>query len=259
MLPYAHIEFHGLGSDSKHRALWARLALKRMICGVVGLILVLWPVLARPADRAELEEIIDEARLSFLHFVGDPALPWFRRLVQNARVVFIAPQVKSVSYLFGATWGTGVLLVRNSTTGEWSEPAFYSVMGPNVGFQVGALRSEVVAVATDDHATSKMLEGAFTLDLNTALGVGRMGGGVGGSLEMTTGSGFVSLATATGAYAGVALGATLVSRDDDANALYYGEAVALSDLQDGRVREWYSERLMRTVDKFTVKDQARSP
>ena len=76
---------------------------------------------------------------------------------------------------------------------------------------------------------------------------------------MTTGSGFVSLATATGAYAGVALGATLVSRDDDANALYYGEAVALSDLQDGRVREWYSERLMRTVDKFTVKDRARSP
>ena len=231
----------------------------RMLSGVVGLLMVLWPMMACSSDLTELEKIVDDARLSFARFVAHPDLTWFRERARNARAVFIAPRVKRASFLFGGHWGTGVLLVRDRATGQWSEPAFYTLVGPSFGLQVGALRSEIVALATDDHAAAEMMDGAFTLGINAALGAGRMGGGISGSLEVTSGTSFVSVATTTGLYAGIALGATLVLSKDGANALYYGQPVELSDLREGRVRQWYSERLMRAVANVTANGQELSP
>ena len=214
-------------------------------------LLSLCPAVGNAADLAELEEIVDEARLTFARFVKHPNLTWFQDRASRASAVFIAPRVTRASYLLGASWGTGVLLVRDPSTGRWSEPAFYSLTGASFGLQIGALTSEIVAVATNDRAAAEMLDGAFTLGVSGVVGIGRMGGGIGGSIETTSGTGVVTLSTTTGLFAGAAVGATLVLVRDGANELYYGQPVAPSDLNEGRVHQWYSERLMRTVSEAT--------
>jgi lipid-binding SYLF domain-containing protein len=220
-------------------------------------LLSLCPAVGNATDLAELEEIVDEARLTFARFIGDPNLTWFQDRTRNSSAVFIAPRVTRASYLLGASWGTGVLLVRDPSTGRWSEPAFYSLTGASFGLQIGALTSEIVAVATDDRAAAEMLDGAFTLGVSGVAGIGRMGGGMSGSLETTSGTGFVTVATTTGLFAGVAFGATLVLVRDGANELYYGQPVAPSDFIAGRAHRWYSERLMRTVSEATGKVRER--
>ena len=224
-------------------------------CSVV----CLWPSFCRANDLAELEEIIDESRLTFARFTGHPNMSWFRHRARNARAVFIASRVTKGSYFFGGTWGTGVLLVRDPSTGRWSEPAFYRLVGASFGLQIGALNSEIVALATDDDAATEMQDGAFILGVSGQVGVARTGGGISGSLDITSRTGYVTVSTSTGFFAGVAGGATLVLVRDSANELYYGQPVELSDLTAGRVRQWYSERLIRTVAAATAEEGVSQP
>lgn len=213
--------------------------------------LSLSPAVGHATDLAELEEIVDEARLTFARFVGHPNMTWFQERARGASAVFIAPRVTRAGYLLGASWGTGVLLVRDASTGRWSEPAFYSLTGASFGLQIGVLTSEIVAVATSDNAATEMRDGAFTLGVSGVVGIGRMGGGLSGSIETTSGTGFVTAATTTGLFAGAAVGATLVLVRDGANELYYGQPVAPSDFNERLVHQWYSERLMRTISEAT--------
>ena len=231
----------------------------RLLLLTTWFLLSLWPTVGSATELMDMEEIIDEARLTFARFTGHPSMTWFRERARNARAVFIAPRVSRASYLVGATWGTGVLLVWDPITGRWSEPAFYTLTGASFGLQIGALTSEIVALATDDQEAADMLDGAFTLGISGLIGIGRMGGGISGSLETTSGTGFVTVASASGLYAGVAVGGTLVLVRNGANELYYGQPVDLSDLKEGRVRQWYSERLMRAVTDTTAETREPSP
>lgn len=226
---------------------------------VMCLFLFLCPPVVSAAELAELEEIIDEARLTFARFTGHPSMTWFRERAQHAHAIFIAPRITRACYLFGGTWGTGVLLVRNPSTGQWSQPAFYRLTGASFGLQIGALNSEIVSLATDDQAAGEMQDGAFTLGLRGQVGFGRMGGGISRSLDMTSGTGYVTVGTASGVFAGIAAGATLVLVKNGANALYYGRPVELSDLLKSRVRNWYSDRLIQTVNNLTAEKGASQP
>jgi len=230
-----------------------------LLLTALWILLSLCPAAGHAADLTELEEIVDEARLTFARFAGHPNLTWFQDRTREASAVFIAPRVTRAGYLFGASWGTGVLLVRDPSTGRWSEPAFYSVTGASFGLQIGVLTSEIVAVATNSDAADEMLDGAFTLGVSGVVGIGRMGGGIGGSIETTSGTGVVTLSTTTGLFAGAAVGATLVLVRDGANELYYGQPVAPADLTEGRAHQWYSERLMRTISEATGEVRERSP
>ena len=219
----------------------------------------LWPSLGRAIDLAELEEVVDESRLTFARFIGHPSMSWFKDRARDAHAVFIAPRITRGGYLFGGTWGTGVLLVRDASTGQWSEPAFYRLVGASFGLQIGALHSDIVALATNDQAARDMQDGIFTLGFSGQVGVGRTGGGISRALNVTSGTGLVTVATTSGFFAGVAAGATLVLVMDSANELYYGHPVELEDLREGRVRQWYSERLIRTVAAATAEGVESRP
>lgn len=214
--------------------------------------LFLRPGVSSAADLAELEEVIDEARLTFARFTGHPDMAWFRDRARQASAIFIAPQVTRASYLFGASWGTGVLLVRDASTGRWSQPAFYRVAGASFGLQVGALHSEIMSLASDNQTAAEMLDGAFTLGISGMVGLGRMGGGLGRALEIKTGTGVTTVASTTGLFAGIAVAGTLVLVRDGANELYYGRPVEIDDVRESRVLQWYSDRLIRALTELAA-------
>lgn len=225
----------------------------------ICLLLSLWPGVGAAADLAELEALIDESRLTFARFTGHPDMAWFRERAARASAVFIAPRVTRASFLFGVSWGTGILLVRDSSTGRWSQPAFYRISGLSFGLQIGGLSSEIVALATDDRLADEMVDGAFTLGLRGTLGAGRYGGGFGGSLDLTSTTGFLTVESPTGLFAGVAAGASLVLVRDGANEQYFGRPVELEELRENRVRQWYSDRLVNTLSNLSANGQEAQP
>ena len=238
---------------------WFHLLGRRLLLTVVCLLLSLSPAIGGAADLEELEEIIDEARLTFARFTGHPKMAWFRERARSASAIFIAPDVTRIGYFFGAAWGTGVLLVRDASTGRWSEPAFYRLAGGSFGLQIGVLDSEIIALATDEQAAAEMHNGTFALGIGATLGAGQFGGGIKGSLETTTGAGVVTVSAPTGLFAGIAVGGAFVLVRDGANELYYGRPVELDDLRQGRTRQWYSERLVNAVTEVVSSARELSP
>lgn len=55
---------------------------------LVGLLLVLQPGPASAGDLFDLQELVDEARLTFARFVGHLGMTWLRDRVREARAVF---------------------------------------------------------------------------------------------------------------------------------------------------------------------------
>ena len=104
-----------------------------------------------------------------------------------------------------------------------------------------------------------MLAGTFSLGVGATLGLGRIGGGISQSLDTTSGSGFLAVANTTGLFAGVGFGATLAIVRDGANELYYEQPVELSEIREGGVRHWYSERLRRAIADVAATAQEQQP
>ncbi len=218
---------------------------------LVGILLALNPVTASADDLFDLQELVDDARLTFARFVMHPDMTSLRARVKEARAVFIAPAFVKAGYFVGGSLGKGVVLVRVEETGEWSDPAFYTITGVSVGLQIGAKRSEVVAVISSKVEIESLLSSRFMLSATTNLAVGPVGGGAGGSATPTLSADVISFARSDGAYAGLTLGGLVMLPDNDANTVYYGQPIKSADILTNPVgiHHWYSARLRATLRK----------
>jgi lipid-binding SYLF domain-containing protein len=57
-------------------------------------------------DLSDLQELVDESRLTFEHFVRHPDLDWLRSHLMEAKGLLILPEVTKAGYVVGATHAT---------------------------------------------------------------------------------------------------------------------------------------------------------
>ncbi len=213
--------------------------------------LMLCPVSGTAMDIGDAQEMVDDARLIVARMLGHPDMSWLRRNVQKAKAIFIAPAIVRIGYLAGVAKGKGVLLVKDEQTGQWSDPAFFSLMGAGVGLQIGIARTEVVALIMSRDEADSFLRGRFVFGPGAALAIGPVGASAGTATTPTLRHGIVSFAKAGGAYAGVTLQGVIAMSDESANEAYYGSAMRSEDIlaQPQTIRHWYSTRIRNTLDR----------
>jgi len=226
------------------------------LCLLMGWGMLVFPVPARGTDLTDLEEVVDNARLTFAHFSGNPDLAWIRRNLKNAKGILILPQVLQAGYFVGATLGSGVLLLHDERTGEWSDPAFYSVKAGSFGLQIGLKRSQAVALIMTKKGIDSMVGSKFMLGGNLNLTIGPVGRGLAGGVTPTINADVVAYARSEGAYGGISLRGLLLSPDDDRNELYFGRSIGASEilLSGSSIRHWYSARLRAAVTDAQTED-----
>ena len=91
----------------------------RAACCAVILVAALLGVAPEPSvaeDLSDLQELVDEARLTFEHFNSHPDLDWLRSHLKEAKGLLILPAVTKAGYVLGATHATGLFLVRDDGT-----------------------------------------------------------------------------------------------------------------------------------------------
>lgn len=224
-------------------------ALRLGLCLLTGWGVLAFPVPARGTDLTDLEEVVDNARLTFAHFAGNPDLAWIRNNLKGAKGILILPQVLQAGYFVGATLGSGVLLLHDERTGEWSDPAFYTVKAGSFGLQIGLKRSQVVALIMTKKGIDSMVGSKFMLGGDLNLTVGPVGRGLAGGVTPTMNADVVAYARSEGAYGGISLRGLILSPNDDWNEVYFGRSVSASEilLSGSSVRHWYSARLRAAV------------
>ncbi len=197
-------------------------------CTVAAVALVaLVAISAQPAladDAQDARQLVEKARLTLQEFLADPQMgPALQTLLPKARAVLIYPQVLRGAFIIGVSGGSGLLLVRNMSTGQWGGPAFYTIGQASFGLQAGGDASEVVLVALTNRGTSTLLTTSAKLGADASVALGPVGWGAEAATQNLSAD-IVSYSLSKGLYAGLSLDGALVAVRDSLNRAYYGEA-----------------------------------
>jgi len=181
---------------------------------------------AMAAGEEDAQGIVDKARVTFGEFMRDDNYSWMREHLKDAKGVLIYPQVLKAGFIFGGSGGTGVLLGRDGKTGEWGNPAFYTMGSVSFGLQIGGESAEVVLLVMSQKGMDSLLSSNFKLGGDASVALGPVGGGA--KSDITTD--FLSFSKSQGLYAGINLDGSYLSVRDGLNKAYYGKEVSPVDI-----------------------------
>jgi lipid-binding SYLF domain-containing protein len=181
---------------------------------------------ATAADTSAQQDFVDAARLTFNDFMRAESMSWVRDHLHEARGLLIIPSLLRGGFIFGGGGGRGVLLVKDSTTGQWSQPAFYSIGSFSFGLLIGGESAEVLMLIRTQKAVDKFLASSIKFGGDLALTVGPLGAGAKSNVMAD----IYSFALSKGLYGGVSMDGSVISTRDDWNTAYYGRAVTPADI-----------------------------
>jgi len=206
--------------------------------------------LAGYADEAtEAQVVVDNANQAFKDFIADPNMTWFREHLERAKGLFIVPKLGRGGFIIGGSGGRGLFLARDSKTGLWSEPAFYTMGSASIGLQIGGDLSQVILVFMSE----KGLDGMFSTKAQLGADMSVAAGPVGTGTKAATAD-VLSFARSKGAFAGLTVEGSIIEPDDSRNTAYYGKAVSPLDIIVRRsVHNPQADALIKTVTKDTPK------
>ena len=197
----------------------------------VGLILVPYRSVMAKSDMGAAQGIVDKAKVTFKDFMSDSNYGWIHENMDRAKGVLIFPQILKGGFIWGGSGGTGVFMVKDERTGDWGNPAFYTVGSVTFGLQIGGEAAEVVMVAMTQKAVDSLLSSSFKLggDVSVALGPVGMGAKANATIPEVTAD-FISFAKSKGLYAGLNLEGAVVAVRDSLNKAYYGKNMRPADI-----------------------------
>lgn len=185
---------------------------------------------ASPIEAAETteEELVTKAQLTLEAFSSYPELlAMIRDGAKDIKAIFIVPQLIRGAFIVGGAGGSGLLLVKYQETGEWSQPAFYTIGSASFGLQIGLDTSELLMLVRTERGLKKFYHTSFTLGGDATMSLGPVGEGA--SLHGMKAD-LVSYARSRGAFAGIVLDEAVIVASDEANRAYYQQPVKPTDI-----------------------------
>ena len=111
---------------------------------------------------------------------------------------------------------------RNQDDNSWSNPAFITLTGGSVGWQVGAESADVILVFKTRKGVDGIANGKLTLGANASVAAGPIGRHTAIATDIEFKAEVYSYSRSRGLFAGVALEGAGVTMDRKANAAFYG-------------------------------------
>jgi lipid-binding SYLF domain-containing protein len=145
-------------------------------------------------------------------------------LLSRAYGIAVIPDVTKVAFIFGGRHGNGVLVVRDSLSSPWSNPAFISLTGGSWGFQAGAQSSDIILVFTTKTGIEGVAGGKLTLGADASVATGPVGRQGSAATDLNFNAEIYSYARTRGLFGGVALDGSVISIDRSANASLYAKS-----------------------------------
>jgi SH3 domain-containing YSC84-like protein 1 len=175
---------------------------------------------ATDPKAAEAQALVGEARITLEGFMDDKNYEYLHDNIKNAKALLIYPQVLKAGFILGGSGGTGVLVVRDTKAGDWSQPAFYTIGSISFGLQIGGEAAEVIVMVMTQKAIDSLYTTSVKLGGDMSIAAGPYGAGAKGDVTAD----FISYAKSKGLYAGLNLEGSVVGVREGLNKDYYGEA-----------------------------------
>lgn len=192
------------------------------IFSLVLLFLLLSPL---PSPRAGGEEVMKVQSaievLDEIMAIPETSIP--PSLLSEAYGIAIFPGLLKAGFIVGGRYGVGVLSVRDEKR-NWSNPAFFTLMGGSLGFQIGAQSTDVVLIFRTVRSLDSITSGKFTLGADAAVAAGPVGRRAEASTDLQLKAEILSYSRSRGLFAGVSLEGSSLQVDDKSNSAFYNMA-----------------------------------
>lgn len=159
---------------------------------------------------------------------SDQAIP--AGVLEKAEAIAIFPSVKKAGFVFGGQWGRGVISVRDPKTRTWSSPAFLTLTGGSVGWQIGGEVVDLILVVTNRRGLEQLLSNEFKMGGEVSATAGPVGRTAEASTDLSLRAQILSYSRSRGLFAGATVNGSTVKEDLDANTRFYGRALSSEDI-----------------------------
>ena len=149
-----------------------------------------------------------------------PAQKIPQSLLADAQGLAIIPNLVKGGFVVGVRHGRGVVVVRDEK-GEWKPPAFVSLTGGSIGWQVGLQATDVILVFKTRKSVDGLMRGKFTIGADAAAAAGPVGRQAAAATDATLRAEILSYSRSRGLFAGVSLDGSALQIDQASNQAYY--------------------------------------
>ena len=143
-------------------------------------------------------------------------------IMQKAQGIAVFPSMLKGGFVVGGQHGRGVLSARDPKTGAWSSPAFLTITGGSLGFQIGGQAVDLILVIQNRRGLEQLVSNQFKIGADASVAAGPVGRDAGASTDIQMRAQILSYSRTRGLFAGVSLNGTTIQQDRDANDRFYG-------------------------------------
>jgi lipid-binding SYLF domain-containing protein len=195
---------------------------------LLGLILLGFAGSAWAVEPAELDSRIRKLTMKFEEMQAKPDKKIPADMLHKARGIVLLDRTKA-GVVFAYQGGSGLAMVRDPKTDEWSPVAFLSANQASLGFQIGGEQDLYVVLLMTTNSTRVLTEPNFEFGGEARGTAGDASAGADGTIN-THEQPVLVYSDRKGLFGGASLKAGAISPDDDANRAYYREFVTMTDI-----------------------------
>jgi SH3 domain-containing YSC84-like protein 1 len=182
---------------------------------------------SKAADRVQAAADV----LNEIQGAPDKGIP--EEVLGSAQCVAVVPTMLKGGFIVGAKYGRGLASCR--TAKGWSAPAFFTVTGGSLGFQIGGQAVDLVMLVMNDDGMKHLLSSKFALGADASVAAGPVGRHAEGNTDWKMRAQVLTYSRARGIFAGVSLNGAVVKQDKDSTREFYGHMVSFPASLKGEV------------------------
>jgi lipid-binding SYLF domain-containing protein len=184
---------------------------------------------APAAAQSDEAERVREAGvvLNEIMAASDSSIP--ASILEKAEAIAVFPSTLKGAFIIGAQRGHGIISVRDAS-GSWSMPAFLTLTGGSVGFQIGGQAVDIILVVQNRRGVENLLQNQFEIGGEASATAGPVGRDTAASTDVQMRAQILSYSRSRGLFAGISLKGAAIRQDQDANAKFYGSRFRTRDI-----------------------------
>jgi lipid-binding SYLF domain-containing protein len=142
-------------------------------------------------------------------------------LLERAECIGVFPGVKKGAFVVGGEFGRGLVSCR-AADGRMDAPAFYSIGGGSIGFQIGGSSTDIVFLVMNPDGIKALVSDRVTIGAEASAAAGPVGRTAHAKTDVQLKAQILSWSRSRGLFAGASLDGASVEPSEDANERLYG-------------------------------------
>lgn len=161
-----------------------------------------------------------------------------QQLLDKAECVIVIPSVIKFAFVFGGSYGRGVMTCRTGSdfTGPWGAPTMMALEGGSFGLQIGGQATDYVLLVMNPRGADSILSSKVKLGAGVSAAAGPKGRDAIAATDAALRAEVLSYSRSRGLFAGAFLDGSTLRPDNDANKKLYKQTVSAKEVVlDGRI------------------------